>query len=251
VHAIVNAAMGAAVHMVTVARGIDPRDFVIVSLGGAAPAHVALVAAQFGITTVLVPPHSGVGSALGLLSTDLRADRSVSRLTRADRADPDALERVLDDLAGRAAEVVGGDVRVERSVDVRYAGQGHEFTMPLPPGRLDLAALTGAFYARYRDEYGIDLRDPVELVTFRARATRAVRTVRPAPPRGPRRRPVSTRRVAYFGRLVDTPVHERAACAPGDRFDGPVLIEEPESTLVVPPGWAAEVLGDGTVRLRA
>ena len=250
VFGIVNAAMGAAVHLVTVARGIDPRDFALVSLGGAAPAHVAQVAEQFGITTVLVPPHSGVGSAIGLLGADLRTDRSATRLVRADRADAGELERLLDGVAREAAEAVGGDARTVRSVDVRYAGQGHELVMPLPDGSLDLAALTDAFYARYRADYGIDLRDPVELVTFRARATRAVPRPRVgAAPLG--RRAGVGRRPAWFGRLVETPVHDRGAMAGGDRVTGPVLIEEQESTLVVPPGWTADVLADGTMRLRA
>jgi N-methylhydantoinase A len=127
-------------------------------------------------------------------------------------------------------------------------------TMPLPPGRVDVPALTEAFYARYREEYGIDLRDPVELVTFRARATRAV--PKPAPtPRAQAhtpapRTPAPRHRAAFFGAMAEVPVHDRAACAPGARIDGPALIEEPESTLVVPSGWSAEVLGDGTVRLR-
>jgi N-methylhydantoinase A len=259
VHGIVNAAMGAAVHLVTVARGIDPRDLALVSLGGAAPAHVARVAEQFGITTVLVPPHSGVGSAIGLLGADLRTGRSASRVVRADRADAVELERLLDGLAREAAAAVGGDdTRTVRSVDVRYAGQGHELAMPLPEGRLDLAALTDAFYARYHADYGIDLRDPVELVTFRARATRAVPRppigAVPRPPVGAapaRHRAAAGRRPAWFEGLVETPVHDRAALAPGDRLAGPVLIEERESTLVVPPAWAADVLADATVRLRA
>jgi N-methylhydantoinase A len=264
VHNIVNAAMGAAVHMVTVARGVDPRDFTVVSLGGAAPAHVARVAEQFGITTVLVPPHSGVGSAIGLLATDLRTDRSATRVVPAARADAHELDRLLGELGRQAAEAVGDGARVDRSIDVRYAGQGHELTIPVPAGPLDVAAVAEAFYGRYRAEYGIDLRDPVELVTFRARATRPV----PRPPVGgagrggatadqarsaPRRAtgaPAPGRRVAWFDGLVSTPVHDRESCRSGDRVVGPALVEDAESTLVVPPGWAADVLADGTLRMR-
>jgi N-methylhydantoinase A len=249
VHGIVNAAMATAIHMVTVARGIDPRDFALVCLGGAAPAHVAWVADRFGITTVLVPPHAGVGSAIGLLSADLRTDRAATRLVRADRADAEALEALLDDLARDAARAVGGDPALERSVDVRYAGQGHEVTIALPAGRIDTATVAEAFYDRYRREYGIDLRDPIELVTFRARATRHVLRPEPrAPDPSPGR---DRRRTAYFGGPVETPVHDRSACAPGARYAGPVLIEERESTLVVPPGWSAEVLADATIAMRA
>ncbi len=179
VHRIVNANMGAAVHMTTVARGVDPRDFVLVSLGGAAPMHVARVAAQFGIRRVLVPPHSGVGSAMGLVATDLRTDRSLSRVVRADRADPAELEGLLGGLAADARRELGAgtEVLVERSVDVRYAGQGHELNVALAAAPLTAESLVAAaarFYGRYLDEYGIDLRDPVELVTFRVRAVRVV-----------------------------------------------------------------------------
>ncbi|HZQ59152.1 MAG TPA: hydantoinase/oxoprolinase family protein [Acidimicrobiales bacterium] len=248
VHDIVNAAMATAIHTVTVARGIDPRHFALVCLGGAAPAHAARVAEQFGIVTVLVPPRAGVGSAVGLLSADLRTDRAATRLVRADLADPDELEALLAGLAMEAARAIGDGADIDRSVDARYAGQGHEVTIALPAGRLDPRAVAEALYERYRGEYGIDLRDPVELVTFRARATRRVPRPQPRAGRGAAR--YDRHRTAYFGAPVETPVVAREACAPGERFDGPVLLEEPESTLVVPPGWWAQVLGDGTVRMQ-
>src|SRR5581483_11944661 len=121
VHDIVNAAMATAIHTVTVARGIDPRHFALVCLGGAAPAHAARVAEQFGIVTVLVPPRAGVGSAVGLLSADLRTDRAATRLVRADLADPDELEALLAGLAMEAARAIGDGADIDRSVDARYA----------------------------------------------------------------------------------------------------------------------------------
>jgi N-methylhydantoinase A len=261
VHRIVNANMGAAVHMTTVARGVDPRDFVLVSLGGAAPMHIARVAAQFGIRRVLVPPHSGVGSAMGLVTTDLRTDRSLSRVVRADRADPAELEGLLGRLAGEAGRELGegSEVVIERSVDMRYAGQGHELNVALPALPLtgeSLAATAARFYRRYLDEYGIDLRDPVELVTFRVRAVRAVGT--PASPLAAaewpaRPAPVAGTRTAYFPELsgfVETSIHARPDCRPGDRITGPALVEDAETTLVLPPGWVGGVEADGTIGLQ-
>jgi len=261
VHDIVNANMGAAVHMTTVARGIDPRDFAVVSLGGAAPMHVARVAAQFGISTVLVPPHSGVGSAVGLVATDLRTDRSLSRVVRADGADPAEIEGLLKSLAAQAEHELGDGtgISIARSVDVRYAGQGHEVTVGLPAAALTDEALAGVatrFYARYLADYGIDLRDPVELVTFRVRAVRVIGPPpAPVPPTAATRRqaPVAGTRAAYFREFsgfVETSIHARPHCRPGDRIDGPAVVEEGESTLVVPPGWVASLEADGTVRLQ-
>ena len=101
--------------------------------------------------------------------------------------------------------------------------------------RARVRVIAEALTARLRDAESSAPRQAPHLQSNRPRLARA-----PAP----------RHRVAYFGAMVETPVHDRAACAPGAHIDGPALIEEPESTLVVPPGWSAEVLGDGTFRLR-
>ncbi|MEV0403569.1 hydantoinase/oxoprolinase family protein [Actinoallomurus sp. NPDC050550] len=264
IHDIAGAQMGTAVHVVTVRRGIDPRGFTLVALGGAAPTHAVGLAERFGIRRVLVPARCGVGSAAGLLHADLAIERSRTFLARTADADPAALEAVLADLetacradlgvrdAGGRADLgtCGAGGRVVRSVGLRFAGQAHAFTVELVPGpvtRETVDAAVAEFYARYRESYGIDLRDPAELTVARARVSlpagaadvRAADAPRPAPDR--------VRRVWFEGAFRDVPVRERAACAAGERFTGPCVITEPQASLLVPPGWTGLVDEHGAV----
>ena len=261
VYRIVTANMAGAVHVVTVQRGVDPRDFAMVALGGAAPMHVARLAEQFDIDTIFVPPHCGVGSAMGLVATDLRTDRAMTRVVRCDMAEAAELEQLFARLADDAVAELGdaGATVVQRSLDLRYIGQGHEVTVPVDGPTLTRATLDDAvkrFYAAYASEYDIDLRDPVEIVTLRMRVIRRVER----PPLAEESRVdgrdeavAATRtRPAYFEEFagfVDTPVHTRCALATGAIVSGPAIVEEDESTLVIPPGWRATVDATTTIVL--
>jgi N-methylhydantoinase A len=259
---IANANMANAVHVVTVQRGCDPRDFALVALGGAAPTHVARIADEFGIDTVLVPPQAGVGSAVGLLTTDLRTERARTVVMAAEAADPAVVTEVLASLTAAAGSDLGGvaQTQVQSFVDVRYRGQGHELTVPLPAGPLtdaDLEAVVESFYHRYLDTYGIDLRDPAELVTFRVRVSvPAGSSVENMPPERQLldTRPVAASRrsvyIAEQGAFVDTPVYERSALALESAVSGPALIEDVDSTVLVPPGWQARADRWSTLHLR-
>ncbi|WP_084962383.1 hydantoinase/oxoprolinase family protein [Thermoactinospora rubra] len=245
VHEIVSAAMASAVHVVTVQRGIDPRGFALVAFGGAGPMHAARVAERFGISSVVVPPHCGVASAVGLLAGALSADRV---LTRLGAADPEAIFTALAADAAADLEVSPSapDVTVERSADVRFRGQSHELTVPWSPAREELAE---RFFARYREVYGIAQRGEIEVVGYRIRLTRrfpgppeTAPPLGPPPGRSPRRR-----RPAYFpelGGYADVPVLTRDGLdelAGPAGLAGPAVVEDPESTIVVPPGWSARL----------
>ena len=257
-HEIVNATMASAVHVVTVQRGIDPAGFALVALGGAAPAHAAAVAEKFGITTVLVPPHAGVGSAVGLVTAELTTERAATLRTTPTDADVATVDRLIGELEQAARLELGdhADTVVERQVDARYVGQGHELTVPLATGRPTAAALAAAaeaFEDRYRAEFGIDGGGAIELVTFRVRA----RVPGHAAPVSPRRQergddPPARRRSAWFagvGGAVDTPVVAADSLADVADVAGPLLVESSASTLVVPPGWRARAMATGTLRL--
>ncbi|MFC5752794.1 hydantoinase/oxoprolinase family protein [Actinomadura rugatobispora] len=249
IHDIANAQMGAAVHVVTVRRGIDPRGFTLVALGGAAPTHAARLAERFGIARVLVPPHAGVGSAVGLLYADLAIERArtflapvAGLLSRSGSVG--GLERVFDDLERAALDDLGAEEAVcVRSVGIRFIGQAHAFTVELPSGPVTPETLRRAaeeFYKRYQESYGIDLRDPAELTTARVRvvlpAGSRERVVPGASPPGGR--PASgTRRVWLDGAFRDVPTRDRAACAPGEELAGPCVVTEPQCSLLIPPGW--------------
>ncbi|SEG85628.1 N-methylhydantoinase A [Nonomuraea solani] len=239
VHEIVSASMASAVHVVTVQRGIDPRGFVLVGFGGAGPMHAARVAERFGIGTVVVPAYCGVASAAGLLSGALSTDRVLSRL---DAGDPEAVFAAL--AAEAAADLGVPDAEVARSVDVRFAGQSHDLTVDWSADR---AALDARFFQRYAEVYGITQRGETELVSYRVRVTV------PAGPAPAARPPTGGTvwprpRLAYFpelGGYTEVPVHTRDTI---DQ-DGPAIVEDAESTIVVPPGWHAARTSSGAVHL--
>ena len=255
VHDIANATMGSAVHVVTVQRGIDPRGFVVVAFGGAGPMHAARVAERFDIDTVIVPPSCGVGSAVGLLVTDLSTDRVASRLVPQADADPEALESVYMTLAEAGAQDLGvslenPDVEVHRTSDVRFSGQAHELTIALPSARLTKADIDDAvekFYDEYRRAYGIAMRGAVEFVSHRVRVTKVIPKVSVSKKPAGRVADVSSvagQRPAWFtelGGFVDVDVHDRGLLLVGAAAAGPCIIQDAESTIVVPPSWRAVV----------
>jgi N-methylhydantoinase A len=258
IHEIATATMAGAIHVVTVQRGVDPRRCVLVTSGGAGPLHASRIADRFGITTVIVPPACGVASALGLLASDLRADRVRTLQLAAEQLQPDRIAAAFAKIealtAADVSEVAPRDtVVLQRAVDMRYRGQSHELAVPVPAGPLDeqsLAALRQDFYARHRQAFGVAPDRPVELVNIRVRATRAVAHAafrRPSEggvPAAPTSRP------AWFTErngFVDTPVHRLDH---GTTCAGPALLEAPEATVLVPPGWAAQVDDSGAAVLR-
>ncbi|GAA2574950.1 hydantoinase/oxoprolinase family protein [Actinomadura fulvescens] len=262
IHDIANAQMGAAVHVVTVRRGIDPRGFTLVALGGAAPTHAARLAERFGIGRVLVPPQAGVGSAVGLLHADLAIERARTFLApaatlvscSASRDTLGELAGVFDGLerAARADLSAGDEATAVRSVGVRFIGQAHAFTIELPPGRITpetVQRATEEFYKRYHESYGIDLRDPVEITIARVRVV--LPSGSPALPRADTLESVTprTREIWLDGAYTVVRVLERAACPVGEELPGPCVITEPQCSLLVPPGWRGIVDEHGAILL--
>ncbi|MEV4257312.1 hypothetical protein AB0J52_29500, partial [Spirillospora sp. NPDC049652] len=173
-----------------------------------------------------------------------------------------ASREALGELTGLLAELersaradlsAGDAAAVVRSVGIRFVGQAHAFTVELPAGPITPETVQGAaeeFYKRYHESYGIDLRDPAELTTARVRVT----LPGDAPP-GPRLTPVpspaASRRIWLPDGWTDVPVRARASHAPGDAFDGPCVVTEPQCSLLVPPGWRGTVDDEGAILLEA
>jgi N-methylhydantoinase A len=262
VHDIVNAAMVAAVRVVTVQRGIDPRDFALVGFGGAGPMHVSRLAEEFGISTVVVPWAAGVASAVGLVRADVGAECRQPFPAELDVLDPGAFDDAFRALEQRARDEIGdgdGDVEVHRAVAMRVRGQVHALEVALPDGPLEAArtAMPGAFTERYVVEYGVRPALDHELTALRARVVRRTGTPGPAavdvPSPGRAPAPV-TARAAYFvelGDFVSSPVFDWTALGPGDRVTGPAIVQAPDTTVVVPPGRNAVVDAARNLVLRA
>jgi N-methylhydantoinase A len=243
--------MARAVRAVTIERGRDARDFVLVAFGGNGPLFAAAMARSLAIATVLVPPAPGVFSAIGLLEAESEHHlvRSVLRPLSADTADGvaaalDALEREAEALL--RAEGYREPVAMERGVDLKYEGQSFELTIPVVSdwrGAADVDALAAAFAREHERTYGhAAAGDPIQVVSLRVTA-RLVRsgTRRAVRLASERAAPVGGTRRAYFGRehgTLLTPVLARADLGARPR-PGPLLVDEYDATTLVPPGATA------------
>ena len=246
---IINVNMMGAVRVISVEQGEDPRDFTLVAFGGAGPLHAADVAKNMGMRKVLVPPRPGLLSALGLLHADVRGDFSLTRLIRAEAAALKPLNAGLKALGKRGLEWLKGEGGARGSLewlaDVRYFGQNFELILPLKGDTLDeagLRRLVEAFHRRHKDYYGYDMRaQPVEIVNLRL----VVTGERPKVPhdrstlaRGRLDSALTERRKAWFpGKgYVSTAVYDRDRLPAECRLTGPAIVEQMDTTTVVPPG---------------
>jgi N-methylhydantoinase A len=250
--------MGSAIRVVTVRRGLDPREFAVVAFGGAGPGHVIGVAEEFDIGTVLVPPSPGVRSAFGLLVADVVFEYISTRRVAVEAADPASIAELFDDrereglVALKRAGVSPDDALLERLIDVRFEHQRQSLAVPVPGGPVTQATIDAAdrgFRTLYRTLYGMSPPDSCEFVSFRVRALGHVPKpeLAEAPDgTGMPSRALRNTRSAFFaaaGGYVETPVYWRPRLQRGDRILGPAIIEEPDSTTVCLPGYVAEVDG--------
>ena len=249
VHRVANAKMTRAIREITVERGFDPRAFGLVAFGGAGPMHAVGIADDLDVGTVIVPVASGVLSAYGLLDADERYDRVRTHLTRLDDADPERVAEVVTDLADDAlAESTAADPTVDFEADLRYAGQSFELTVPIDLP-FDPAAVRSRFHAEHERTHGYRMDAAVELVNLRAtaRAPRSVAETRYDADGDSR---VGTRTVDFGGDVHEAAIHDRLSVPVGTTIDGPAVLEQAESTTIVPPAWGATVRDDGALDVR-
>ena len=251
VHLIATSNMENALRLVSIERGRDPRNYAMVAFGGAGPIHAARLARNVGVPTVIVPQGAGVGSAIGLLQAEPRLDVSATQLLRLnedDAADRIAdLFRTLEERAQREIDRVspGQNASWSRYAQMRYVGQGFEIHVDLPTGTIGPdypARAAAAFDAAYmqRNKF-IDQEGIVEVVdwTLVAKLPRPpAGDIRPAPLHR-QRDSAETMRQCWFPEtdgFTDTPILSRQALEGGQRVSGPAVIEDPDCTIVVPPG---------------
>ncbi len=250
---VANANMADAVRLISIRRGYDPRDFALVVFGGAGGLHGAALAKELSIPVVLVPPHPGITSAQGCLLVDIRHDLTAMFQAEASTADVDHLTAEFGRLERDAVDrlrregVAEADMVLERAVSMRYAGQWRSLTVPIPSGAGALDAAVERFHEQHEREYSFRRDDTaVEVYQLSLRATGT--TPKPQFRRQPLAEdaapePVAHRRT-YFdeaGGRVDTPVYDRSLLRAGTRLVGPAVIEQLDSTTVVPPGTPAVI----------
>lgn len=259
VHRVVNATMARAIRSVTSERGRDPREYTMVAFGGAGPILAAELAADIGIARVYVPLYPGLFSSLGLLFADLRYDAVKSVMARLDQIDGATLrnycEALVEDLRERLTREAGAaEIRFERGVELRYLRQDSETSFRIPEGVADgelCGWLNRAFHPEHQRNFGYRRDgDPVLAVSVRVRAIAPARSVavrdlaasfeRAA--KSTAKAPAQLRQ-AYFGPQTGelaAQVVTRQSLLDG-ALTGPAIIEEFDTTIVIPPGWKAEL----------
>jgi N-methylhydantoinase A len=257
IHQVVTTNMELATRVVSIERGHDPRRLALAAFGGSGPVHGCRLAMALGIPRAILPAGAGVTSALGLLAAEVRFDLTRSYVTRLDALRPEHLRGILAEMTAAGHEVVReagvpGAPAATRSADMRYVGQGYELTVALPAetgaDALAPAGLRAVFEAAYARRYGYaDPGAAVELVTVGVTVTGLGPEVRLPEHRPAAREAAEARkadRPAYFPEtrgFVPCPVYDRARLPVGATLAGPAIVEEPESTTVLPPGATAEV----------
>jgi N-methylhydantoinase A len=243
-----------AIRLISIDRGLDPREFTLVSFGGAGSLHAVALADIIDINEVLVPIHQGVFSAFGLMTADMRVDESVTASFRSDDLDLERVNEVLERLKTRAAgrleaEGYDGEPAIEATIELRYLGQNYntEVSVPLVDGRLASAGLDDVlerFDTEHRRRYGYDIEGAVvEFVNFNVTAVGL--TEKPtlqAMARSAESEPKAERNVYFKDEgWVNAAVYERAALAADDSFEGPAVVEEPTATTLLSPGHTLTV----------
>ncbi|CAN5897804.1 hydantoinase/oxoprolinase family protein [soil metagenome] len=253
------ASMAAAIKEVSVLRGIDPRDFALLSYGGAGPLQAAAIADELGMRTVIVPPMPGNFSAFGLLVADVRRDFVRTRVATVDALSPADIRAMLSDLLEdgerelQAAGFPADRRRFVATLDMRYSGQSFELSVPVETDLVDMATIVKAFEAVYELRYGGTTTAPVEIVSYRLAAWGL--SDKPALPmvdaagRSMAAAVLSTRPVVFGGVVHSVSILDREQLPPGEAVAGPAIIEEAGSSTVVPPDWSVTLDGIGCLVL--
>jgi len=241
---LAEAAMEKAIRMISIERGYDPREFTLVAFGGAGPLHACALARALRIPRVMVPVMPGALSALGILMADVVRDYSRTVMTpitgKEDMHRMESHFAELEELGVEEFRSEGLTGESERSIDLRYVGQGYELNVPAAEGMLE------AFHQLHGRRFGYsDKKKAVEAVTVRVRLTAKTEPVE-LPQREVRNGDgaqaiLKSRPIFFDGAWVESRVYDRDALVPGDQFRGPALVTEYSATTVVPPGCVARV----------
>jgi N-methylhydantoinase A len=255
IHAAVNASMADQVAAVTTKRGYDVRDFALVVGGGAGAVHGAAIADLLGMHTVVVPPVAALYSAFGMFAMDLGRDFARSWITRVDGADLQQVSALYEEMerdgreALRAMGAADASIVFKRSVDMRYVGQFHEVEVEVPSGPVTPEAVSTVlerFHQRHQELFTFRMDwKKVEFLTFRVKVIvpRAPFQLREIATGGADTTPAFKRRRAcvFGGREVDTAVYDGERLLAGSVVQGPAIIEEQTTTVVIPEGFRCTV----------
>jgi N-methylhydantoinase A len=249
---VVNANMIRGIRRVSVERGYDPREFVLVPFGGAGPMHGVELAQALNMKEIAVPAHPGISSAVGMLSADVRHDYVQTHIAVSREADVNRIQSIFDDMEALGTGQLGREgfsrpsVELIRSADMRYVRQSYELSVPVKAGALtrpDLAAITEGFHDLHEKAYGYARRrEAVEFVNLRVVALGKLPEFHAKPRVAETRRgaePTDVREVYFHGGAVKSPVYLRDTLPEGVEIAGPAVVEQMDSTVVVLPDYRA------------
>ena len=252
---VANATMERALRTISLERGFDPRHFTLLAFGGAGPMHACALADGLGMSSVLVPPHPGVLSALGAALADVVKDYSRTLLLRESEMDAEALRDSFRPMEQQARADLerdgfrGSQLKLQRFLDLRYVGQSYELTVPCPPlGARAAQSAARRFHRAHRQRYGhSEPSQTTEVVAVRLKAIGPVEkpAIDPEPLASADAGAafIEERDVVFGGRPQATGCYDRSLLRPGSTFPGPALVLQMDSTTVIPPGWTARVDG--------
>ena len=260
---VANAAMERAIKVISVERGFDTRDFTLVSFGGAGGLHAAFMAENLGIGTVLIPPNGGLLSAYGMLFADVVKDYSqtvLRRFSTDNKTLVGTLDTGFDELLTRAENEMKAEgflpnqLKIDRSLDMRYEGQSYELNIPYSTERHDQSSSRGwvplsllkSFHTTHEQRFGYARTDaPVEIVNLRLTATGETDkpSIQPLPLADADASDAFTNQspVVFEGEALRTNFYRREALHPGNQITGPAIITEFSATTIIPPNFAAVV----------
>lgn len=260
---IANHNMTNALKLVSINRGYDPRDFIMIAFGGGGAMHATSLAAELNIPTVIIPAHSAVFSAWGMLMSDLRRDYVRTLPTALTENQAGVISATMEEMVKEATDaylaegIAAEDIYFERLVDMRYSGQAHSVRIKLPPGTLsaeEIAALRKYFHAAYEREYTYRLDNDVELVSYNLVAFAAVDRpeLQPLPPGGSLADAMKETRKVNLDQhgCLPTAIYDRDRLPAGAEFSGPAVVEESGSTTVVFPNQSVRVDEYGNLHIR-
>jgi N-methylhydantoinase A len=258
---IVNSNMVNGIRRVSVERGYDPRDFVLVGAGGATGAHISSLAAEIGVDTIILPKLASGLCAFGQIISDVKYNYMATSPLRLEGAAHAKIRRLFQQIEAQGVKHLVADgfaksaIRIERSLDMRYVGQVHECTVEIGNFADDAKALEKvktAFHKRHHELYTYsEPHNAVEVVNIES--TLYGHVDKPQPPRMKKGLPpaiglVGRRKAAFAtdGKLIDTPIYDGSKLGAGATIKGPAIIEEVTTTIVIEPRWSAHLDVNGS-----
>jgi N-methylhydantoinase A len=258
--AVTTAGMASALYKTLAERGLDPRGFALVPFGGAGPTHANLLAEEVGIPHIIVPPAAGTFCAMGAAGADLRRDFVRSLRLPLNETTAATLAETFELLSTEGLKWLNaeggsrGDVRIERGVDMRYAGQAYELRVKLRDTDSTAQAVAEAFHLEHERIYGFrDTEAVVELGTARLAAIGVTPDlpVPNLPEGGAIAAQKGARPIFHRDAWIDAAIYTRPALVAGQSLSGPAIVEQEDTTIVVLPGWTARVDQAGNLHLES